>query len=624
MKKLFCTLLAAALLLTLAACSKAPEADPADEASDWQTQYDLGVRYLSEGKYEEAILAFNAAIEIDPKNPDAYIKLAEVYEQTGDDEAALRTLQTGAEATYDSSLGLLAERKQKELDKADEPAAPAAETPVKLTRDAQIERLRDCFPAAVGGDCTEYVSYEPGMGIRPYEQPDDMVLYRGATVDGPDGPERYVLYGSSDGGAWSWRLDYARVAPDGTVTTGSITLPTMDIYSAQSDVVLYPGADGVWNLAVYNVGRDYANAPYWDDGPGTTTWEITAYTLGERPAQSGSWSWSEKSPSGDDWDTWYTFYEERSAARSDHWAQLEKAGLPLFPGDTSEENAVILSGEAARQTIWLYHCDHFVLGSAGSDTTHLRRDWSPDEMEAHEAWFRQEAEEAIEGEAMRARYKLELRPGMARTGTCVNQLTKEYEEKKRYGQFAIVDTQTGQDAALFYMNYREEDNEIQRAYPDNCTFKYVDGYCVYCFPVKEVVGGTRPNVWFSFDPETGKVFSLPESSSCMKAGKYLLWDRGGGPPSWGMITLQGEELNPDQWFEYWGITVRDGMLYYSFPAYGMGLHISTFWRMDLQSGATTYLGTVEAEHVYYICDTFALDYTQDVSSGAGRIDRIFF
>ena len=44
MKRLLCIFLAASLLLTLAACSKAPEADPADGAPDWQTKYDLGVR----------------------------------------------------------------------------------------------------------------------------------------------------------------------------------------------------------------------------------------------------------------------------------------------------------------------------------------------------------------------------------------------------------------------------------------------------------------------------------------------------------------------------------------------------------------------------------------------------
>ena len=42
-------------------------------AKSWQEEYDLGVRYLSEGNYEEAILAFEAAIEIDPKAPGAYL-----------------------------------------------------------------------------------------------------------------------------------------------------------------------------------------------------------------------------------------------------------------------------------------------------------------------------------------------------------------------------------------------------------------------------------------------------------------------------------------------------------------------------------------------------------------------
>ena len=116
-KRFFCILLAALLLLTLAACQKAPEAaEPADEAPGWQAKYDLGVRYLSEGNYEEAILAFEAAIKIDPKNADAYRKLAEAYEKTGDEDAALRTLETGAEATGDRELADLSGKKRQELD----------------------------------------------------------------------------------------------------------------------------------------------------------------------------------------------------------------------------------------------------------------------------------------------------------------------------------------------------------------------------------------------------------------------------------------------------------------------------------------------------------------------------
>ena len=104
MKRFFYILLAALLLLTLAACSKAPEAEPADEAPGWQAKYDLGVRYLSEGNYQEAILAFEAAIEIDPRNADAYLKLAQVCEQREDYAKALQTLEAGLEQTDDQRL----------------------------------------------------------------------------------------------------------------------------------------------------------------------------------------------------------------------------------------------------------------------------------------------------------------------------------------------------------------------------------------------------------------------------------------------------------------------------------------------------------------------------------------
>ena len=89
MKQFTCVFLTIILLLSLAACSKAPEADPADGAPDWQTQYDLGVRYLSEGNYEEAILAFTAAIEIEPKQAELYLCRARAYNAIGDPNAKL-------------------------------------------------------------------------------------------------------------------------------------------------------------------------------------------------------------------------------------------------------------------------------------------------------------------------------------------------------------------------------------------------------------------------------------------------------------------------------------------------------------------------------------------------------
>lgn len=57
------------LLVILSACGQsAADLGSGDSSTfSWQDQYDLGMRYLSEGNYEEAIVAFTAAIEIDPK-----------------------------------------------------------------------------------------------------------------------------------------------------------------------------------------------------------------------------------------------------------------------------------------------------------------------------------------------------------------------------------------------------------------------------------------------------------------------------------------------------------------------------------------------------------------------------
>ena len=65
----------AIMLLSLTACSLTMKSG----ASTWREQYDLGIRFLSEGKYEEAILAFTAAIEIDPKQAPAYVGRGDAY-----------------------------------------------------------------------------------------------------------------------------------------------------------------------------------------------------------------------------------------------------------------------------------------------------------------------------------------------------------------------------------------------------------------------------------------------------------------------------------------------------------------------------------------------------------------
>lgn len=114
MKHILSFFLTAALFITLSACGQAPVEESADKSGPtWQEQYDLGVRYLSEGNYQEAIIAFTVAIEIDPKQAPAYMGRGDAYIRSGETEENLLAAQTDYEmaieldrTSVDAYLGL--------------------------------------------------------------------------------------------------------------------------------------------------------------------------------------------------------------------------------------------------------------------------------------------------------------------------------------------------------------------------------------------------------------------------------------------------------------------------------------------------------------------------------------
>ena len=62
-----------------------------------QEQLSLGERYLAEMDYERAVAAFEMAIELEPRNIDAYVGLARAYEGLGDADLAIEALETARE-----------------------------------------------------------------------------------------------------------------------------------------------------------------------------------------------------------------------------------------------------------------------------------------------------------------------------------------------------------------------------------------------------------------------------------------------------------------------------------------------------------------------------------------------
>ena len=93
-KRIIVCVLSVVLTVGLFAC--------AQKGLTWEEQYDLGIRYLSEGNYEEAIIAFTAAIEIDPKRAEAYVGRGDAYLGQGAADECL----TAAFMDYEAALKL--------------------------------------------------------------------------------------------------------------------------------------------------------------------------------------------------------------------------------------------------------------------------------------------------------------------------------------------------------------------------------------------------------------------------------------------------------------------------------------------------------------------------------------
>ena len=102
--------LIAALVLLIPTSAKAKKVEE---------QLNLGAKYLSELNYEQAIIAYEAVIKIDPKCEEAYLALADIYIATGEFEKAEEVLKQ-AEETLDADAMDSISRKRKKLEDAKE------------------------------------------------------------------------------------------------------------------------------------------------------------------------------------------------------------------------------------------------------------------------------------------------------------------------------------------------------------------------------------------------------------------------------------------------------------------------------------------------------------------------
>ena len=114
------------MITTVVGCS---EANTAISISDTLS---VAERFLSEMKYEQAIIEFDKILSVEPKNADAYLGKAEAYIALGDNDSAVKTLKSGYEQTGD-------ERIKARLDEVSEYAGASLNSTMDNSADATEE-----------------------------------------------------------------------------------------------------------------------------------------------------------------------------------------------------------------------------------------------------------------------------------------------------------------------------------------------------------------------------------------------------------------------------------------------------------------------------------------------------
>ena len=313
MKRICSLALTLILILGLAGC-----AQKAADAPTWQEQYDLGIKYLEEGNYEEAIIAFNAAIEIDPKRPEAYIGLADVYTALGDTDAAKKALEDGLAATEDDSVRARLEQLEAQLSAAAIPQVGPAVDPLPVARteerdgyvyeydengrlireafylydgtllDWERTFLYDAAGLLVSSRATSYAEYYTGNPADRYTDSEydglgrlikrvdeDVQLYDGISFLEThtyryDGTRVEITIDGSEPGTalpvWKWAVIYTMSDPGHAVKTGNMGYGQY-VELREYDWVEADPIAGYYGLTVNNAAYDgNGNQLPWSDG----------------------------------------------------------------------------------------------------------------------------------------------------------------------------------------------------------------------------------------------------------------------------------------------------------------------------------------------------------------------
>lgn len=122
-----------------------------------------GRKYMSQMKYDEAVAAFEFALEKDPKNEAAYVSIYRVRAAQGDTEAAIRILKKGYKETKSERLSELLEN---HLEKSEKYMAGKDKKVEMETLEAQSEEILMNTSMVQKLKNLNYAGYEKEFGER--------------------------------------------------------------------------------------------------------------------------------------------------------------------------------------------------------------------------------------------------------------------------------------------------------------------------------------------------------------------------------------------------------------------------------------------------------------------------
>ena len=236
------------------------------QGGQYQEQLSLGEKYLKELNYEDAIVALNRAIEIDPRSPEPYLLLADVYIEQEDFDSAKKTLEEGYQATGGNEE---IKKKQEEVKQKEEEAKKKQEELKPSAVDIWEELIQS-------GEYQQYTSdwsEEAGTSTRPEE-------YAILDIDG-DNWEELILFGYQETDReWGYHSILAcdkttneiSVVPIHSVDGSFENLSTLSIsfrgieYSAKHHALVYAtvryssmmGGFGFWTLQDQKLECDFS------------------------------------------------------------------------------------------------------------------------------------------------------------------------------------------------------------------------------------------------------------------------------------------------------------------------------------------------------------------------------